>query len=100
MKLCVVGLGYVGLISAAGFAKVGHAVSAWDNDRNRLVQLINGTHSTIEKGLPELINDGIKSGLLRFSTSPIWDQHEMFFICVGTSSDYGSLNYAYIDVVF
>lgn len=96
MRVSIFGLGYVGSVSAACFASLGHQVIGVDIDRFK-VETINGGGSPIkeEKGLEELIAQGVQSGQLRATT----DEREAIantdvsLICVGTpSSDNGSLN--------
>lgn len=88
MKIAVFGLGYVGCVTAACFAKLGHKVIGVDVIK-RKVQAINRGEAPIkEKGLDALINKGFREGNLKATTdvfSAIEDS-EIAFICVGTPS--------------
>ena len=69
MKICMIGAGYVGLVSGACFADLGNIV--WCIDKNkRKIDMLNSKHVPIfEPGLSELISKNFNSGRLRFSTS-------------------------------
>lgn len=68
MKIAVVGTGYVGLVSAACFAELGHRVLGVDIDEAKIAMLKTGKSPIFEPGLEELIARGLKSGLLTFTT--------------------------------
>ncbi|TSC58913.1 MAG: UDPglucose 6-dehydrogenase [Candidatus Peregrinibacteria bacterium Greene0416_19] len=68
MKIAVVGTGYVGLVSAACFAELGHTVYGVDIDAAKIAMLRSGKSPIYEPGLEELIEKGLKSGLLSFTT--------------------------------
>ncbi len=68
MKIAVVGTGYVGLVSAACFAELGHTVTGVDIDAAKIVKLQSGKSTIYEPGLEELIVKGLKSKLLSFTT--------------------------------
>lgn len=67
MDICVIGGGYVGLVTAAGLAHVGHSVSCVEIDRKRLDALNAGRLPIHERGLPEMVDDGVARKLLRFT---------------------------------
>jgi GDP-mannose 6-dehydrogenase len=99
MKLSVFGLGYVGCVSAACFAKEGHEV--WGVDVNATkVEIINGGRSPIvEAGIGDLINEMVTSGRLRATTdsAEAVRNSELSLICVGTPSHpNGSLDLTYV----
>jgi UDPglucose 6-dehydrogenase len=87
-KIAIIGAGHVGLVTAAGFAKLGHPVMAVDQDTAKIEMLLAGKVPFFEPGLPELTAEAVKSGQLSFS-SRIKDAvefAEVIFICVGTPS--------------
>jgi len=87
-QICVVGVGYVGLISAAGFADLGNRVIALDISEEKIDGLKNGDMPIYEPGLEELVERNIKSGRLTFTTSyeKALKDAEFVFIAVGTPS--------------
>jgi UDPglucose 6-dehydrogenase len=68
MKLCVVGTGYVGLVSAACFAETGRQVMAVDVDRAKIEALRQGVLPIHEPGLAMVVRRNLASGRLRFTT--------------------------------
>ncbi len=87
-QICVVGVGYVGLITAAGFADLGNRVIALDISEEKIEGLKRGEMPIYEPGLEELVERNVKSGRLTFTTSyaeGIKDT-EFIFIAVGTPS--------------
>ncbi|GAA4972768.1 nucleotide sugar dehydrogenase [Pseudonocardia tropica] len=88
MDIAVLGLGYVGCVSAACFAKRGHRVTGVDTQTAK-VEMINGGRATIvEEGIGELVADVVGSGRLRATTSlaDAVEQATVFIVCVGTPS--------------
>ena len=87
-KIAVIGAGHVGLVTAAGFAKLGHPVMAVDQDKAKIEMLLSGQVPFFEPGLPELVSEVVKSGRLSFSTriKDAVEFTEVIFICVGTPS--------------
>jgi UDPglucose 6-dehydrogenase len=69
MQIAIVGTGYVGLVSAACFAELGHRVYGVDIDAAKVEKLSSGKSTIYEPGLEELIQKGLKSGLLSFTTN-------------------------------
>ena len=99
MKLSVFGIGYVGCVSAACFAKDGHEVIGVDVNAAK-VDIINGGRSPIvEPGMSELIKAAAESGRLSATTdtTAAVNASELSLICVGTPSNAnGSLDLRYI----
>ena len=86
MKLCMVGTGYVGLVSGVCFADLGNDVICVDNDINKINNLKKGIIPIYEPGLEELVKKNYKSKRLSF-TSNIAEaikKSNVIFICVGT----------------
>lgn len=86
MKITVFGAGYVGLVSATGFAEIGHSVRVIDVNEARVSDLGAGKIPFYEPGLPDLVHRNLKSERLSFRTEVGEDfaDSEIFFICVGT----------------
>jgi len=99
MKLSVFGLGYVGCVSAACFAKAGHEVVGVDVNQVK-VDIINGGRSPIvEPGIEELIREAVGAGRLRATTdaAEAVAGADVSLVCIGTPSNpNGSLNLTYI----
>jgi GDP-mannose 6-dehydrogenase len=93
MRLCVIGLGYVGTVTAACLAELGHEVMAWDARPERLRAMQNGLSTLAEPGVYALIRRGVTSGNLLLSALPQLEHHNLFFICVGTPLIDGHLNH-------
>lgn len=85
-KLCVIGMGYVGLVTASCFASLGHNVIGVDKCQNKLKLLSNGTPPFFEPALEQLLRVGLQKNLLSFTgdMSRAVEQSEIVFICVGT----------------
>ena len=69
MKLCMIGTGYVGLVSGVCFADLGNDVICVDKDINKINQLRNGKIPIYEPGLNELVSKNFKNKQLSFSTN-------------------------------
>ena len=87
-NITVVGVGYVGLVSAAGFADLGNRVIALDINQDRIDGLKKGVMPIYEPGLEEMVERNAKAGRLRFTTSydEALEDAEFVFIAVGTPS--------------
>jgi len=86
MKLCVIGTGYVGLVTGVLFSDLGNNVICVDIDKNKINNLINGIIPIYEPGLGELVKKNLQSGNLSFSTklNESISKSDIIFICVGT----------------
>ena len=99
MKISVFGTGYVGLVSGACLAEVGHNVVCVDKDQNKLEKLNNGIIPIWEPGLEGLIERNVMAGRLKFTTDHVDAvQHgQVQFIAVGTPADEdGSADLRYV----
>ncbi|MCS3841756.1 UDP-glucose/GDP-mannose dehydrogenase family protein [Microbacterium sp. AK031] len=68
MRLSVIGCGYLGAVHAAAMASIGHEVVGIDVDSRKIDALSVGKAPFFEPGLQEILDDGIRSGLLSFTT--------------------------------
>ncbi len=87
-KICVVGTGYVGLVTGTCFADMGNTVYCLDVNPERIDKVNLGIMPIYEPGLEQLVSQNVKSGRLRFTTNYIEALHEadFAFIAVGTPS--------------
>ena len=86
MKLCMIGTGYVGLVSGVCFSDLGNDVICVDKDLNKIENLKNGIIPIYEPGLDELLIKNYKNNRLKFSTNlnDSISKSDIIFICVGT----------------
>jgi UDPglucose 6-dehydrogenase len=85
-QICVVGVGYVGLVTAACFADLGNRVTALDVNEERVENLKKGIMPIYEPGLDELVKRNMNAGRITFTTSykDALKNAEYAFIAVGT----------------
>jgi GDP-mannose 6-dehydrogenase len=99
MRLSVFGLGYVGCVSAACFAKEGHEVTGVDVNPVKVEIINSGRSPIVEAGIGELLAEMVSAGRLRATTdsAEAVADSDVSLVCVGTPSrDNGSLDLAYV----
>ena len=101
MKLCMIGTGYVGLVSGVCFSDLGNTVYCVDNDKNKIDFLNDGKVPIYEPGLEEILKKNYKEKRLIFTTDlkKAVLNSDIIFICVGTptlkNSDSADLKYVF-----
>jgi len=86
MKLCMIGTGYVGLVSGTCFADLGNIVYCVDKDITKIKNLVKGKSPIYEPGLDEIVKKNFNAGRLIFTndTARAVKNSDIIFICVGT----------------
>jgi len=101
MKLCMIGTGYVGLVSGVCFSELGNTVYCVDNNKNKIDLLNEGKVPIYEPGLEEILKKNYKEKRLIFTTDlkKAVLNSDIIFICVGTptlkNSDSADLKYVF-----
>ena len=101
MKLCMIGTGYVGLVSGVCFSDLGNTVYCVDNDKNKIDFLNDSKVPIYEPGLEEILKKNYKEKRLIFTTDlkKAVLNSDIIFICVGTptlkNSDSADLKYVF-----
>ena len=105
MKLCMIGTGYVGLVTGVCFSDLGNKVYCVDKDKKKIDNLIKGQIPIYEPGLEEILKRNYKKKRLIFTTNleEAVKNSDIIFICVGTptkkNSNSANLKYVY-DVAY
>lgn len=102
-SIVVLGLGYVGCVSAACLAKLGHRVYGVDKDEAKVVSVLAGRAPFYEPGLEEIVQEGVASGRLTATTDlgTCLGEAEIALVCVGTpSAKNGNLSLEQLERVF
>ena len=102
MKVAVIGVGHVGLVTAACLARWGHDVIGMDDDPRKISSLEEGHVPFYEDGLQELVDEGVEASRLTFSSDikETLEGAEVVFVCVGTPSlPGGGPNLSFVETV-
>lgn len=102
VNITVIGVGHVGLVSAAAFARWGHSVVGYDDDAAKVEKLQAGSAWFYEPGLDELMEEVTAASRLRFTGDPAdaLAVAEVVFVCVGTPPlPGGGPNLSYVEAV-
>ncbi len=100
--ISIFGLGYVGAVSSACFADLGHQVIGVDPDDSKVALINAGDSPIVENGLPELLGEGVKNGLIKAinDVEKAVLNSSISLICVGTpSAPDGSCDLKYLKQV-
>ena len=89
MKICVIGTGYVGLVTTVCFAELGHSIVGVDIDEKKIENLRNGISPIYEEDVEEFLKKGMDSGNLSFTTdlASVLNDCDVVFNAVGTPPD-------------
>ena len=104
MNICMIGAGYVGLVSAACFSEFGWTVTCVDKDPRRLAELKDGKSPIYEPGLDDLLQRNMQAGRLLFTDDlgPAAKDADVILLAVGTpmrrGDGYADLSYVYAAV--
>ena len=98
MKICIIGSGYVGLVSGTCFSELGNTVTCVDTDKSKIDNLNNGIIPIYEPGLEYLILKNKKYSRLFFSTdiNNSIKKSDIVFICVGTPTKNNKADLKYV----
>lgn len=102
MNICVIGTGYVGLVTGVCLAEIGNHVICVDKIEEKIEKLIKGKSPIYEPGLSDFLQSNIKKDRLKFTTdiSKAIKKSEIIYICVGTPSlPDGGVDLKYVEEV-
>ena len=102
-NVSVIGLGYVGLTTALGLAKVGHRVIGVETNQSRLEALARGELPIHEPGLESELRNSLSSGSLELTNNvrETVGQSDFYFVCVSTpQSELGEADLKYVEAAF
>jgi len=100
MNICVIGTGYVGLVTGVIFADLGNDVTCVDKIKEKIDSLNKGIMPIYEPGLEEMVKRNVVDNRLFFSTDlhGAVEKAEIIFICVGTpSKDNGETDLSFVE---
>lgn len=89
LNVCIIGTGYVGLVTGTCFAEIGHDVVCVDTDPDKIARLKKGDIPIYEPGLSDLVLKNVAEGRLSFATDiseVARSTHDFYFLAVGTPS--------------
>jgi len=101
-SISIFGLGYVGSVTSACLADIGHKVIGVDINTDKVDQINKGLSPIVESGLSDLINKGVHSKNLMATKDPLYaiNNTDISFIAVGTpSNSNGSLDISYVEAI-
>lgn len=99
--IAVIGTGYVGLTTGACFAHLGHDVICADIDENKIARLNRGEIPIVEQGLDKIVEEGMRSGKLKFVVGAInaSKECEFHYLCVPTpQGEDGAADLSYLEI--
>jgi len=102
MKIGIIGTGYVGIVTAAGLAELGHEVTGTDVVPEKIEKAAQGIAPIYEPGLEELLKSNLKRGNLSFSLDLVQTilSSDVLFVCVNTPQrEDGSADMCYVESV-
>jgi UDPglucose 6-dehydrogenase len=102
MRVCVIGTGYVGLVTGVCLAQIGHQVICIDNNESKVALMQSGKSPIYEPGLDEMMQSAMAAGNLKFSTNLAAGvaHGEILFIAVGTPAlSTGETDTHYVEAV-
>ncbi len=99
-SIAIIGTGYVGLTTGACFSHLGHDVICADIDADKVARLNAGEVPIVEKGLDRLVDEGLRSGKLKFvvGAAEASKQAEFHYLCVPTpQGEDGAADLSYLE---